>query len=429
MNRTTSLAAAFTAAAIFATPVAGASAATTSTAPAAVAASAASAPGDIALPGAGSFNPDPLAVLALPFSNFELIRTSAFVVTGYKMDKAGKVLVDENDEPLLTLDQFDDAENKAVFEKFGGDYAAYEAATKVPIKANIFTAVSDAVNKVALKGDFATASAMIQGYMAQVVTQVMDLPGGLFDLNVRAFFPPESVGTLAVASPAAANPFALPTVTELLDVASIPLYNLNQGLGATIVDTRKIDDEGKPIKANIYSALNATVNLALTGKFSEAAAQAQDYLGQFADNMSSLPRDVVEHDLEKLHAAFPVIPALPKGDEGQSKPPAPAVDATSARVSVGEKAPASSAREDVSVTGGGDRGESSSETVTGGDGGTIDSDKGRDVLDVVKDALDGKNEPESAGPTESAEPTGAEQAADEDSGADDAGATQEASAE
>ncbi|RDB47885.1 hypothetical protein, partial [Tsukamurella tyrosinosolvens] len=88
MKRTTSLAAAVTAAAIIATPVgANAVAVAATSAPAAVVATqqAAALP---ELPALESFAPNPLTVLALPFSNFELIRQAAFVVTGYKTNAA-----------------------------------------------------------------------------------------------------------------------------------------------------------------------------------------------------------------------------------------------------------------------------------------------------------------------------------------------------
>ncbi|MGV7807652.1 hypothetical protein PJM44_29845, partial [Mycobacterium kansasii] len=54
---------------------------------------------------------------------------------------------------------------------------------------NIFQAISDSVNKVALKGDFAAAAAQIQNYLAQLAAKAIALPAALINLNVGAFFP------------------------------------------------------------------------------------------------------------------------------------------------------------------------------------------------------------------------------------------------
>src|SRR5436305_1195685 len=114
MKRTTSLAAAVTAAAIIATPVAGTATAATSRQSATLAA--ASAPlADIA-PAAGGFRPGPLKVLALPFSNYDLIVQSAFVYNGtYKNNEDGKYI--SKDGKSVLRDQGEGESNE--------QYAAY----------------------------------------------------------------------------------------------------------------------------------------------------------------------------------------------------------------------------------------------------------------------------------------------------------------
>ncbi|MGV7591815.1 hypothetical protein PJI74_29990, partial [Mycobacterium kansasii] len=75
-------------------------------------------------------------MLALPLSNFELIRQAAFVFTGYKTNAAGK-LVDKNDKPLREKGETESDEA----------YAKYVADNRVAVNVNIFQAISDSVNK------------------------------------------------------------------------------------------------------------------------------------------------------------------------------------------------------------------------------------------------------------------------------------------
>ncbi|KXP03746.1 hypothetical protein [Tsukamurella pseudospumae] len=332
MKRTTSLAAAVAAAAIIATPVAGTSAAVTAPAPAAAVVNAAQAP---TLPPVESFAPDPLKVLALPFSNFELIRTSAFVITGYVNKSDGK--------PVRAKGEGEGNANET-----DSQYAAWLRLNAKPVEVNIFQAISDSVNKVALKGDFATAAAQIQNYLSQLAAQVIALPTALINHNVDAFFPkpvpsPTATAQRAAAPVAAANPFALPDAGALLTLAGVPLKNFDQARLATFVttgyETNKagefVGKDGKPLKegqtkekdgvpitANIFQAVSDAVNKkALKGDFAGAATAIQGYFTELAGNVVKLPGEILTYDLQAISAVVPGVPTLSedKPDTGSAK--------------------------------------------------------------------------------------------------------------
>ncbi|NMD55082.1 MULTISPECIES: hypothetical protein [Tsukamurella] len=398
MKRTTSLAAAVTAAAIIATPV-GANAVAATSAPTAVVATqqAAALPEPPALE---SFAPDPLKILALPFSNFELIRTSAFVVTGYKTNAAGQ-LVDKNDKPLREKDK----------DESDAAYAKYVAENRVAITANIFQAVSDAVNKSALRGDFATAAAQIQSYLAQLAAQVIALPAALINLNVGAFFPkPAKTATAsgAAATSADASPVALPSVGSLLTVAGIPLKNLDQARlaafvtvgykkndagqyvgkdGKPLTEGQTKEKDGVPLSANIFQAVSDAVNKqALKGDFAGAAKAIQGYLTELAGNVIALPGQILQYDLAAIGAVVPGLPASKDtaADRSSSAGTAPEVAAKSSKpltkTVVGGASEAAEGASPTATTAPGGAATSSS--------GTSQAPAGRDLIGAVRDLFD-----------------------------------------
>lgn len=419
MKRTTSLAAAVTAAAIIATPI-GANAAAATSAPAAVVATqqAAALP---ELPALESFAPNPLTVLALPFSNFELIRQAAFVVTGYKTNAAGK-LVDKNGEPLRETKLGNETD---------AQFAEYIAKNRVAITANIFQAISDSVNKVALKGDFAAAAAQIQNYLAQLAAKAIALPTALINLNVGAFFPkpvPSATAVRAAASPADASPFALPSVGSLLTVAGIPLKNFDQArLAAFVTVGYKMNEageyvgaDGKPLKegqtkekdgvplsANIFRAVSDAVNKkALKGDFAGAAQAIQGYLTELAGNVVALPGQILQYDLKAIGAVVPGLPTLPGTAADRSAPGGAATE-------VGPK-PAKPLVKTLSGSGAPVADDSSQAgsavpSTSGGNGsGASEGPKGRDLIGAVRDLLD---RPDRTKPEEPSVPTTQEPAA------------------
>ncbi|CAM3923740.1 hypothetical protein ACXYTP_18235 [Tsukamurella ocularis] len=454
MKRTTSLAAAVTAAAIIATPVgANAVAATSAPAPVVVVADeqAAALP---ELPALESFAPDPLKVLALPFSNFELIRQSAFVFTGYKTNAAGQ-LVDKNDKPLRAKEE---GESDAA-------YAKYVADNRVAVHVNIFQAISDSVNKVALKGDFATAAAQIQNYLAQLAAQAIALPAALINLNVGAFFPkPTATAARAATSPADAAPFALPSVGSLLTVAGIPLKNLDQARLAAFVTVgyktneagQFVGADGKPLKegqtkekdgvplsANIFQAVSDVVNKqALKGDFAGAAKAIQGYLTELAGNVVALPGQILEYDLKAIGAVVSGVPT-PTGAAADRS----AADRSVAGAAVTETG-AKPAKPLVKAFGGAGTPEAEASPqagapapTTSGSAGAVtgNGSTGRDLIGAVRDIFDrpdrakpeeptapatqepteptGKGDPQSsgdAGSTGSAEPSGGAAAGDDE---------------
>lgn len=427
MKRTTSLAAAVTAAAIIAAPV-GANAAAATSAPAAVVATqqAAALP---ELPALESFAPNPLTVLALPLSNFELIRQAAFVFTGYKTNAAGK-LVDKNDKPLRENGETESDEA----------YAKYVADNRVAVNVNIFQAISDSVNKVALKGDFAAAAAQIQNYLAQLAAKAIALPAALINLNVGAFFPkpaPTVTAIRAAASPADASPFALPSVGSLLTVAGIPLKNFDQArLAGFVTVGYKTDEEGLYLKkgggtlpkktaaqtdaeyadfvakngvadkSNIFQAVSDAVNKkALKGDFAGAAQAIQGYLTELAGNVVALPGQILQYDLKAIGAVVPGLPTLPDTAADRSAPGSAATD-------VGAK-PAKPLVKTVSGSGAtvaddsSQAGTSVPSTSGGSSAGKGEAPKGRDLIGVVRDLLDrpDRTKPEESGAPTTSEPT------------------------
>ncbi|MGC5025208.1 hypothetical protein ACLQ3K_10690 [Tsukamurella sp. DT100] len=426
MKRTTSLAAAVTAAAIIANPVgANAVAATSAPAPAAVVSTqqAAALP---ELPALESFAPDPLTVLALPFSNFELIRTSAFVFTGYKTNAAGK-LVDKNDKPLR---------EKAVGES-DADYAKYVAENRVAVNVNIFQAISDSVNKVALKGDFATAAAQIQNYLAQLAAKVIALPAALINLNVGAFFPKPAATATAVraaASPADASPFALPTVGSLLTVAGIPLKNFDQArLAGFVTVGYKTDEDGLYLKkgggtlpkktaeqsdaeyadfvakngvadkSNIFQAVSDAVNKkALRGDFAGAAQAIQGYLTEVAGNVVALPGQILEYDLKAIGAVLPGVPTLPDAAADRSVASGAAAETGAKPAKPLVKTLSGSGSGAPEVEGSSQAGSTVPTTPGTGGSGTGEGAKGRDLIGAVRDLFD---RPDRTKPAEPSAPT------------------------
>lgn len=412
MKRTTSLAAAVTAAAIIATPVgANAVAATSAPAPAAVV-SAQQAAALPELPALESFAPDPLKVLALPFSNFELIRTSAFVFTGYKTNAAGK-LVDKNDKPLR---------EKAVDES-DADYAKYVADNRVAVNVNIFQAISDSVNKVALKGDFAAAAAQIQNYLAQLASKVIALPAALINLNVGAFFPkpaPTATAVRAAASPADASPFALPTVGSLLTVAGIPLKNFDQARlagfvtvgyktndageyvgadGKPLKEGQTKEKDGVPLSANIFQAVSDAVNKkALRGDFAGAAQAIQGYLTELAGNVVALPGQILEYDLKAIGAVVPGVPTLPDAAADRSAAGGVAAETGAKPAKPLVKTLSGSGSGAPEVEGSSQAGSTVPTPGTGGSG-TGDGAKGRDLIGAVRDLFDRPDRTKPAEPT------------------------------
>ena len=64
--------------------------------------------------------------------------------------------------------------------------AVLVAKNGVADKSNIFQAVSDAVNKKALRGDFAGAAQAIQGYLTELAGNVVALPGQILEYDLKA---------------------------------------------------------------------------------------------------------------------------------------------------------------------------------------------------------------------------------------------------
>ncbi|RDB47886.1 hypothetical protein, partial [Tsukamurella tyrosinosolvens] len=341
-------------------------------------------------------------------------------------------LVDKNGEPLreTKLENETDAQ-----------FAEYIAKNRVAITVNIFQAISDSVNKVALKGDFAAAAAQIQNYLAQLAAKAIALPAALINLNVGAFFPkpvPSATAVRAAASPADASPFALPSVGSLLTVAGIPLKNVDQArLAGFVTVGYKTNEEGLYLKkgggtlpkktaaqtdaeyadfvakngvadkSNIFQAVSDAVNKkALKGDFAGAAQAIQGYFTELAGNVVALPGQILQYDLKAIGAVVSGVPARP--DAAADRPVAGStvdeVGAKPAKAGVKTLSPVGASEAEGASQAG-----AAVPTASGGSGSAAgEGATGRDLIGVVRDLFD---RPDRTKPEESSAPTTPEPAA------------------
>lgn len=275
------------------------------------------------------------SILSLPQRNLNAIMSTAQVTIGYKMNEDRTHFVDAAGKDIIAAGE-------------NGELTPEQKGQRVAVTTNLLDAMQGALNKFALKGDFGTFAELAQGYLAEAAAQLQGLPTALINLNLGALLPAageqEGAQTAALlrttADAEAEDPFALPDLSALLNVAGIPLNNLEQVRTSLFVFTGNfaknaagdyLDSDGNPIDlsglepgteeyqeklnyrvpledTNILAAIQGAINAGLQGNVGGAATAIQGYVTNLADNMIHLPGDILTYDFAALNAAFPIIP-------------------------------------------------------------------------------------------------------------------------
>ncbi|MET9327704.1 hypothetical protein [Tsukamurella sp. NPDC003166] len=196
---------------------------------------------------------------------------------------------------------------------------------KKTTQTNVVNAIFKAVVDFGATGQWGALANNVSLYLAQFGANVAS--GGFVSQKPKEVVTP-SVATVQVQSLTVAakdtpksSPADAGLVGDLLNVAGIPLNNVNQAIQSFVVVIGQ-DKDGNDIKTNVVNAVfKAVVDLGLTGQWGKLADTVTGYVATAAKQVADLPGKVLAYDTTAIGNVFngglapvPAPKTVPSGD-------------------------------------------------------------------------------------------------------------------